>query len=453
MKNEPNRILVVDDEPDICKALQFFLSGEGYAIDTANSGAEAVELLKKYSYDMLLTDLKMEGMDGLELLEKAREISPSTITVMMTAYASVESAVSAMKKGAEDYIVKPFVNEDVKRTVRRLLEHRSLQVENQALRQRLRHLAGKDFIGDSPAMKRIFDTLEKVISSKSNILLLGESGTGKGMIAEIIHYNSPRSEMEFISINCSAIPETLLESELLGYRKGAFTGADSDKKGLIEVADGGTLFLDEIGDMPPALQAKLLRVIETGEVLPLGDTKSRYVDVRIIAATNKDLREEVKQGGFREDLLYRLDVIELTVPPLRERKEDVPTLVRYYLDKFSAEHSKMLKGVDEDAMRMLLEYRWPGNVRELRNVIERAVLLCGSDMITQDELPGKMKKQDPAQGNSLKDMLGYFERQLITERLSQHGWSKEETARDLGVDLATLYRKMKKLGIDIGKSR
>jgi DNA-binding NtrC family response regulator len=449
MSNESYKILVVDDEPDICRALEFFLSREGYKIDTASSGMEAVEMLKKSAYDILLTDLKMEGMDGLELLDKARDLAPSTISVIMTAYASVESAVNAMKKGAEDYIVKPFVNEDVKQTISRLLENRRLRNENQALRQQLGRLAGKDFVSNSLEIKKIFETLEKVIPSKSSILLLGESGTGKGMIAEIIHYNSSRSEKAFVSINCSAIPENLIESELLGYKKGAFTGANSDKTGLIVTADGGTVFLDEIGDMPLALQAKILRVIETGEVLPLGDTKTKYVDVRIIAATNKDLQEEVKNGRFREDLFYRLDVIELTIPPLRNRTEDITLLADYFLERFNREHNKVIGGLSEEALNLMIDYDWPGNVRELRNVMERAVLLCTSSEITGEELPVKFKKQDADKGSNLKDMLDYFERQLIVERLSRSNWNKNETAKELGVDLATLYRKMKKLGIEM----
>jgi DNA-binding NtrC family response regulator len=450
MSDRGYRILVVDDEQDICKALNFLLSREGYAVDTALSGREALELMKKSGCDLLLTDLKMEGMDGIELLERAGELYPSTIVVIMTAYASVESAVVAMKKGASDYIVKPFVHEDVILTIRRLLEHRRLEVENQALRRQLGRLASRDFIGRAPQIREIFETVEKVVLAKSNILLLGESGTGKGMIAEIVHYNSPRSGKQFISINCSAIPETLLESELFGYRKGAFTGADSDKPGLMTVADGGTLFLDEIGDMPLGVQAKLLKAIETGEVFPLGDTKARKVDVRVIAATNKDLEEEVKYGRFREDLFYRLDIIEIKIPPLRERKEDIPMLVEHFIEKYGKEHNKDIKGVDEEAMRLIIDYQWQGNVRELSNVIERAVLLCSSDVITPRDLTERIRMLDAHQGG-LKEQLSYLERNLIMGRLSQLKWNKEEAARELGIDLATLYRKMKKLGIDTGK--
>ncbi len=452
MKKKTYRILVVDDERDICRALEFLLGREGYVVDTAQSGEEALEKIKKERFDLLLTDLKMEGMDGIELLEQAKIHSPSTIVIIMTAYASVESAVEAMKKGASDYIVKPFVNEDVKLTVRRLLEHRDLQIENLALKQQLsQYFECKDFVGDSPQIRRIFDTLEKVIPTKSNILILGESGTGKGMIAEIIHCSSPRRDKPFMSINCSAIPENLLESELFGYRKGAFTGASTDKTGLIVMADGGTLFLDEIGDMPIGLQSKLLKVIETGEVLPLGDTKPKVVDVRIIAATNKDLEAMIERGEFREDLYYRLNVIEITLPPLRERKDDIPLLVRRFIEIYSRENNKVVRGIDDDALAVLREYRWYGNVRELRNVIERAVVLCESEVITVKDLPEKIKRREAHHGTTLRESLSSLERGLILERLSQHNWNKEETARELGIDLATLYRKMKKLGIEAGR--
>jgi DNA-binding NtrC family response regulator len=450
--NGKYRVLVVDDEKDICRALEFLLSREGYEVDTAQSGEAALRRVSKDDYDLVLTDLKMEGMDGIQLIERIKEVSPSTVLVLMTAYASVENAVDAMKKGAGDYIVKPFVNEDVKLTISRLLEHRKLSIENLALRRQLSdRLASNMFIGDSPRIREIFDTLEKVIPTMSNILLLGESGTGKGMVAEIIHMNSPRKDRPFMSINCSAIPDTLLESELFGYRKGAFTGAGSDKPGLIVTADGGTLFLDEIGDMPVGLQSKLLKVIETGEVLPLGDVRHRVVDIRFISATNRNIEESVKRGEFREDLYYRLDVIQVTIPPLRERREDIPLLVQHFVDKFRNKYNKVVNGVSVEAMKLMVEFNWYGNARELSNVIERAVVLCGSDTITADELPDKLKEKHlTASGASLKDSLNYFEKKLILDTLVQHNWNKDDAARGLGIDLATLYRKMKKLGIETG---
>lgn len=297
MRASEGRILIVDDEKDILRALEFVLSREGYSVATATSGEEAIELLKKEEYDLILTDLKMPGMDGMEVLEKSLQLRPSTAVIIMTAYATVESAVQAMRMGASDYIVKPFINEDVKLRIKRLLEHRKLREENVVLRQQLsQRIPGRLFLGNSNQIQQLLSLLEQVIPTKSNVLILGESGTGKGLVAELIHYNSPRKDKPFISINCSAIPENLLESELFGYKKGAFTGAVSDKKGLITMADGGTLFLDEIGDMPLSLQAKLLKVIETGEIIPLGDTIKRLVDVRIIAATNSDLEKRLKRA-------------------------------------------------------------------------------------------------------------------------------------------------------------
>ncbi|MFN3740129.1 MAG: sigma-54-dependent transcriptional regulator [Thermodesulfovibrionales bacterium] len=445
------KILVVDDEKDILRALEFILTREGYSVTTATSGEEAIEFLKKEEYDLVLTDLRMPGMDGMTVLEKTLQMRPSTAVIIMTAYATVESAVQAMRMGASDYIVKPFINEDVKLRIKRLLEHRRLREENILLRQQLsQRIPGRLFLGNSNQIQQLLGLLEQVIPTKSNVLILGESGTGKGLIAELIHYNSPRKDKPFISINCSAIPETLLESELFGYKKGAFTGAVSDKKGLITMADGGTLFLDEIGDMPISLQAKLLKVIETGEILPLGDTVKRLVDVRLIAATNTDLEKKVKEGKFREDLYYRLSVIEIRIPPLRERKEDIPVLVNNFIKTISEENKKPIKGIDNEAMTLLLQYPWPGNVRELKNVIERAVVLARGEYITANELPEKIRATGisrPALG-TLKDALSEYERSLIVSAYKQHGHDKEATAKTLGIDLVTLYRKLKKYGIE-----
>jgi DNA-binding NtrC family response regulator len=449
MKVESAKILVVDDERDICRALEFLLSREGYKVATANSGQEALKKVESDDFDLVITDLKMEGVDGMQVLERSLAMNPGLIVVIMTAFASVESAVAAMKKGASDYLVKPFINEDVKMTVRRLLEHRKVLMENLVLRQQLSQQFGnREFVGLSPQISQVLDILSKVIPTRSNILLLGESGTGKGLIAEIVHGNSQRKDKPFISINCSAIPENLLESELFGYRKGAFTGAASDKKGLITMADQGTLFLDEIGDMPVGLQAKVLKVLETGEVLPLGETKPRFVDIRLVAATNKDLEEQIRKGLFREDLYYRLNVIEVKIPPLRERREDIEVLARHFVEKYCRENNKRVVGISEEAMAALLSYPWPGNIRELRNVIERAVVLSGSDTIGPAELPEKIRSRDGSRTTgTLKDRLDSCEETIIREMLQANDWNKEDTARQLGVDLATLYRKIKKLGI------
>jgi DNA-binding NtrC family response regulator len=449
MKADPYNILVVDDERDICRALEFLLSREGYKIATAFNGADALRKIETEEFDLLISDLKMEGMSGLELLEKAMLTNPNLIVVIMTAFASVESAVEAMKKGASDYIVKPFINEDVKMTVRRLLEHKAIVMENLVLRQQLSQQFGsREFVGVSPQIFSIFEMLKKVIPTRSSILILGESGTGKGMIAEVVHCNSQRKDYPFISINCSAIPENLLESELFGYKKGAFTGAATDKKGLITMADQGTLFLDEIGDMPMALQAKVLKVLEAGEVLPVGDTKPLYVDVRIVAATNKDLEEQIRKGLFREDLYYRLNVIEIKLPALRERKEDINVLARHFVEKYSRENSKKVIGLADEAMEVLNNYSWPGNIRELRNVIERAVVLASGDKIGLAELSDRIKIQQGTRGSqSLKDKMDTHESQIIRETLLAHNGNKESSAKELDVDLATLYRKIKKFGI------
>ena len=445
------RILVVDDEKDICRALEFLLKREDYSVTTANSGEDAIEKLQAENFDVVITDLKMGKVDGMTVLEKAKELSPDTGVIMMTAFASIETAVEAMKRGATDYIVKPFLNEEIRLTIRKVLEQKNIIRENIALKQQVsqRLNACMEFVANSEPMIKIIETLEKVIPTKSNIIILGESGTGKGLIAELVHCNSPRKDQPFISINCSAIPEGLLESELFGYKRGAFTGAVSDKLGLISLAHKGTLFLDEIGDMPPNLQAKLLKVLETGEVYPLGETKPRMADVRIISATNVDIENRIKEGRFREDLYWRLNVIEIKIPPLRERKDDIEMLARHFMNKMIAEHKKDIKGFDKQAISSLIEYSWPGNVRELRNIMERAVVLSEGNYITAADLPDKIKKSDvDAETSTLKTYLGDYEKNLLLKIYESHGKSKEETAKALGIDLATLYRKFKKYGIE-----
>jgi DNA-binding NtrC family response regulator len=444
-------VLVVDDEPDICRALEFLLKREEYAVTSVNSGEDAIERLRQESFDVVLSDLKMGKVDGMAVLEKARELNPDAAVIIMTAFASIESAVEAMKRGAIEYIVKPFLNEEIKLTIRKVLEQKRLVRENIALKQEVsqQRIACREFVANSDTMLKVLETIEKVIPTKSNILILGESGTGKGLIAELIHCSSPRRDKPFISINCSAIPEGLLESELFGYKKGAFTGAVSDKLGLIPLAHQGTLFLDEIGDMPANLQAKLLKVLETGEVNPLGDTRPKAVDVRILSATHTDLDARMKEGRFREDLFWRLNVIEIKVPPLRERMEDIEMLARHFVQKFDEEHKKGIKGIDGNALAALVEYSWPGNVRELRNVIERSVVLAEGQFITVADLPEKFRKGDfEKEASSLKAYLSNYERHLLLATYKAHNKNKEETAKALGIDLATLYRKFKKYDIE-----
>ncbi len=445
-------ILVVDDEKDICKALNILLTKEGYAVQEAHNGEEAVERVKQENFDVILTDIKMEKMDGFEVLKQAQEISPETPVIMMTAFASVGSAVEAMKSGAVDYITKPFINDDIRLTIKRVLASRQLQMENLILRQELsqRPAAFTNIIGNSEAMQKIFSLMEKVTPGKSNVLITGESGTGKGLVAQAIHEAGPRKDKPFISINCGAIPETLLESELFGHKKGAFTSAVEDKKGLVTMANGGTLFLDEIGELPPPLQVKLLHVIQSKELTPVGDTRVITVDVRVIAATNADLMQRVKEGSFREDLYYRLNVIEITMPTLRERRDDIPLLIKHYLTIFADDAGKNIKDMDYEAMQALLAYDWPGNIRELRNTIERAVVLADADVITLHDLSDKLRTLDieGVSTSSLRQALDSFERDYIQRSLAEHKGNKEATAGALGIDLGTLYRKLKKLKVE-----
>lgn len=446
-----SKILIVDDEPDICKALEFILQRQDYEVKSVYSGEEALGLISKEDFDVVITDLKMGKVDGIELLKKTKEINPDTNVIIITAFGSIESAVEAMKSGASDYIIKPFYNEEIIITVKKNIEQRKLLRENIAYKQQISQQCTSfgDFIANSAEMQNILDVIKKVAPTKSNILILGESGTGKGVIAELIHYNSPRRDKPFISINCSAIPEGLLESELFGYKRGAFTGAVSDKLGLLPLAHHGTFFFDEIGDMPLNLQVKLLKVLETGEVYPLGDTKPHVVDVRIISATNIDLDKKVAEGKFREDLYWRLNVIEIKVPPLRERKDDIELLARLFVKKLSAQHGKKIVDIEPRALNLLLGYSWPGNVRELKNVIERAVILCNSGTITIGDLPNKLKTNDlKKESYPLKICLDDYERKLLLNAYLAHNKNKEETAKALGIDIVTLYRKFKKYKID-----
>jgi DNA-binding NtrC family response regulator len=357
-----------------------------------------------------------------------------------------------MRKGAADYITKPFINDEIRLTIKRIVESRELQMENQILRQELsqRCISFKNIIGTSDAIQKVFLVMEKVIPSKANILITGESGTGKGLVAQAIHESGPRMDKPFISINCGAIPENLLESELFGHKKGSFTSAIEDKKGLITMANGGTLFLDEVGELPSSLQVKLLNVIQNKELTPVGDTRVIAVDVRIIAATNADLMQRVKDGRYREDLFYRLNVIEIRIPSLRERKDDIPLLIKHYLQVFNEEAGKKIKDIDYEAMKAMLAYDWPGNIRELRNTLERAVVLAESDIVTLHDLPDKFRSLD-LEGiatSSLRQALDDYEREYIRRSLAENKGNKEATATRLGIDLATLYRKLKKLRID-----
>jgi len=445
-------ILVVDDEKDICMALNIILTKEGYTVKEAYNGEQALERIKRENFDIIMTDIKMEKMDGFEVLKQAQQISPETSVIMMTAFASVVSAVEAMRAGAVDYITKPFINDEIRLTIKSILQSRKLQMENQILRQELsqRPAAFTNIIGSSEPMQKVFTVMGKVIPNKSNILISGESGTGKGLVAQAIHESGPRKGKPFIAINCGAIPENLLESELFGHKKGAFTSANEDKKGLITMAHTGTLFLDEIGELPQALQVKLLHFLQTKELTPVGDTRVITVEVRIISATNADLAKRVKEGRFREDLYYRLNVIEIHMPSLRERRDDIPMLIKHYLAIAAKEAGKTIKDIDYEAMQSLLAYDWPGNIRELRNTIERATVLADGEVITMHDLPDKFRTLDieGVSTSSLRQALDEFEREYIRRSMTESKGNKEAAANKLGVDLATLYRKLKKLRIE-----
>ena len=447
MREKGSKVLVVDDDLGMCGMLSDVLKEEGFSVHTTGESFEASKILKKEEFDVIVTDLKMKGLKGLDLLEVAHKVAPMTPVIIITAFGTIESAIKAMKMGAYDYITKPFQMDELVLTVRKALENRLLKKEVIRLRKEVE--SRYDFhqlIGKSPSMQKIYDLIERISDSSSNVLITGESGTGKELVAKAIHYNGVRKEGPFVAINCAAIPETLLESELFGYKKGAFTDAKSDKKGLIFKANEGTLFLDEITEMPFTLQAKLLRVIEEREVRPLGDTNSYPIDVRIISTSNRDIASLIQQGRFREDLYYRLKVIDIEMPPLRERKEDIPILVQHFIHKFSMELKKAVSSVSEDALKILLNYFWPGNVRELENIIQRAITLSQHEVILPDDLPASIiQKTDEKlfeKAMEEKFTLDQLEKEYVKRVLIETGGNKSKAAERLGLDRKTLYRKL-----------
>jgi DNA-binding NtrC family response regulator len=447
MREKGSKVLVVDDDLGMCGMLSDVLKEEGFSVHTIGESFEASKILKKEEFDVIVTDLKMKGLKGLDLLEVAHKVAPMTPVIIITAFGTIESAIKAMKMGAYDYITKPFQMDELVLTVRKALENRLLKKEVIRLRKEVE--SRYDFhqlIGKSPSMQKIYDLIERISDSSSNVLITGESGTGKELVAKAIHYNGVRKEGPFVAINCAAIPETLLESELFGYKKGAFTDAKSDKKGLIFEANEGTLFLDEITEMPLTLQAKLLRVIEEREVRPLGDTNSYPIDVRIISTSNRDIASLIQQGRFREDLYYRLKVIDIEMPPLRERKEDIPILVQHFIHKFSKELKKAVSSVSEDALKILLNYFWPGNVRELENIIQRAITLSQHEVILPDDLPASIiQKTDEKlfeKAMEEKFTLDQLEKEYVKRVLIETGGNKSKAAERLGLDRKTLYRKL-----------
>jgi two-component system response regulator HydG len=456
------RILIVDDEPDMTETCRRILSPAGYKCLTSNNALEALNLLGAERPDLLLTDLRMPEMDGMEMLRRAREIDPQMPVVLLTAHATLESAVAAVKAGAFDYLAKPFSIDQLKVAVERALTRRRLELENLHLREQLRGIFGfENIIGRSSTLQQVLELVRKAARSNANILVLGESGTGKELIARAIHANSSRAAEPFLPVDCASLPETLLESELFGYEKGAFTGATAAKQGLIETAHRGTLFLDEIGELPLSLQVKFLRALQERQIRRVGGTRQIDVDIRVVCATNRDLRALVKAGEFREDLYYRLNVIDIALPPLRERQGDVELLAMSFLEKFARGGEATRKGFEPEAMAALEMYPWPGNVRELQNVIERACALAEGEMITLADLPAHLRTVAPppdhpyhGEGTSkltLKEAkerwVSELESAYVAELLRREGGNVSQAARKAGVDRKTLHRLLNKHSI------
>ena len=448
-------ILIVDDEESMREFLSIMLQKEGYSVKTASNANDALTMIEKEIFSLAVTDIKMPGMDGIQLLTEIRKVSPDTEVVMITAFGSTDTAVEAMKKGAIDYVVKPFQIDEMKIIIRNILEKKRLQQENTLLKQELFSLSGLDqIVGDSPTMIEVFKIIRKTSNSKSNVLITGESGTGKELVARAIHRLSRRSENSFVTVNCGALPDNLLESELFGYQRGAFTGAVENKKGLFEIADQGAIFLDEIGELIPAMQVKLLRVLQDQEFRRIGGVEDIHVDVRVIAASNQNFQQIIKEKRFREDLFYRLNVIPIHVPPLRERREDIPLLVGHFLKKYA---SNGTLDITQDCMDLLLRSEWRGNVRELENVIERAVVMSQGNRITVDSLPQNIaegcESSDnhsltiPEEGMDLDRVITELEQDLLLKALEKSGWVKKEAARILNMSFRSFRYKLSKYGI------
>jgi len=447
-----HKILVVDDEEIIRESLSFVLKKEGYLVEEAENGKVAYDKIVENYFDVVITDLEMPGMKGIQLVEEIQKLNIQTSIIIITAYGSLETAISALRNGASDYILKPIEFDEILIKINRLFEIKDILLENRILKKEIQRTYDyENIVGKSPLMKNIYDMIETVAETDSTVLITGKSGTGKELVARALHFKSKRKNKAFIPVNCGAISENLIESELFGHKRGAFTGAISDKEGFFKAADGGTLFLDEVSELPLNLQVKFLRVLQEREFTPVGTTSPISVSIRFIASTNRDLKQEIKNGKFREDLFYRLNVIEINLPSLKEREDDIPVLADHFLNKYRKEMNKNIKGIDNDAVRALIGYEWKGEVRELENIIERAVIFAKEDFITLKDLPNVFRPNDIVinhlTSGALDASVKSFERDYIVRALENNDFDKEKTADVLKVGLSTLYRKMKELDI------
>ena len=444
------KILIIDDEESMCQFLSIMLRKEGYEVQTCTSGQGVAELLREQIFDVVITDIRMPGFDGLDVLSAVRDADPSIPVIILTAYASQETAIEAVNRGAFYYLTKKAKNEEIKLVVQKALEHRQLSMENRILKRELKIQHGsRTVIGKSSSIEEVFRLVHRVAASDSTVLIYGESGTGKELIAREIHYSSQRSGNGFFSINCGALPETLLESELFGHVRGSFTGAVRDKEGLFKAASGGTFLLDEVGECSPAIQVKLLRVLQEREIIPVGGIRPLKVDVRLVAATNADLELGIRNGTFRPDLFYRLNVIPITIPTLRERKDDIPLLIEHFLARFEDDRAKKITG---EAVDLLCEYDWPGNVRELENIIERMVILQDEATLTVEDVPPRIRSTwdrcDQNEPDVTNMTLQDLEKRHLIRILEETNWQKRKASTILGINTSTLYRKLQRYGLE-----